>query len=247
MAKVYIDAGHGGKDPGAIGCGKVHEADINLIVAKHLEAELKRNGHTVKMCRTTDITKELDERTTEANKWGADIYFAIHCNAFDQASANGTETFCYAKGGNGEKIAKAVQKELLAVLKTSDRCKDCGGSKEANFYVLRKTTMPAVLTELAFVTNQADCAKLTNADYQKKCAVAICKGICAYLGTTYKTEETNVTTNTKKDNTPSEWSKDAINWAVKEGILQGDTNGDYKLRENVTTERMLVFLYRALK
>lgn len=236
MAKFYIDAGHGGKDVGAVGVSGVHEADINLIVAKHLQAELKRNGQTVKMCRTTDIFKDLPERTAEANAWGADYYISIHCNAYNEADANGTETFCYKAGGEGEKIAAAIQKELLDVLKTRDR-----GVKEANFYVLRKSDMPASLTELAFVTNKDDCAKLTDAATQKQCAVAICKGICKYLNITYKGEQPVAD---KRDNTPADWAKDAVKWAVDNGILKGDENGDYALHSNITVERFLVFLYR---
>lgn len=230
MSKIYIDAGHGGADPGAIGVGGVHEADINLKVALHLQDELERNGQTVKMCRTHDIYKDLSERTAEANAWGADYYISIHCNAYDGASANGTETYCYKKGGNGEKIAKAIQKELLVVLKTSDRCKDYGGSKEANFYVLRKTNMPAALTELAFVTNKGDCAKLVDASYQKKCAVAICKGICSYLGVTYKAEEKEV----EKNDYTGHWAEAAIKEVIKDKTMVGDGNGKFRPNDKIT-------------
>lgn len=234
--KFYIDAGHGGNDVGAVGVGGVHEADINLAVAKHLQVELERNGHAVKMCRTTDIQRSLAERTEEANKWGADYFISIHANWAEDATANGTETFCYKFGGNGEKMAVKVQKHLLSALSTKDR-----GIKEANFYVLRKSTMPAILIELGFISNKSDCGKLTNSNYQKNCAIAICKGICEYFGKTYKGE--SAVTN---DNTPNAWAKDAVKWAVDNGILKGDENGNYKLHDTCTREDVLVFLHRAL-
>lgn len=233
MVKIYVDAGHGGKDVGAVGIGNVHEADINLTVCKYLQEELKRQGIEVKMCRTTDVYKDLKSRTSEANKWGADIVCSVHCNAFEDASANGTEVFCYKKGGKGEKIATYVQNELLSVLGTKSR-----GVKEGNLAMVRDTIAPAILCELGFITNKTDCAKITA--NEKNCAIAICKGICTYLGIKYKGE-----TKVKVDNTPDKYAKEAVDWAVKEGILKGDENGNYKLHENVTRQDMLVFLHRA--
>lgn len=244
MAKVYVDAGHGGNDCGAVGVGKVHEANINLIVAKHLEAELKRQGISVKMSRTADTTKELNDRPKEANKWGADIVVSVHCNAYANASANGTETFVYKKGGNAEKIANKVQPNLISVLKTTDR-----GVKEGNLAMVRDTKAPAILVELAFVTNQKDCAKLVNATYQKNCAIAICKGICSYLGITYKKEETKVANKTKfKDEAKiSYWAVDSVKKVADAGIMIGDTSGNFNPKSNITREEFAVVIARALK
>ncbi len=238
MAKVYVDPGHGGSDPGAIGISNIEEEDITLPVANFLKTDLERHGISVKMSRTGDISKTVNVRVKEANNWGADIFCSIHCNSFKEESANGTETLIYAKGGNAEKIAKKVQSNLVATLKTGDR----GIKERPDLGVLRGTKAPAFLSEIAFISNKGDKAKVDEAAEQKAVAVAICKGICSHLGIAYKKEETKVAT--KKDNTPAEWAKDAVNWAVKEGLLKGDENGDYKLHENITVERFLVFLYR---
>lgn len=223
MTKVYVDAGHGGKDPGAVGIGGAKEAAVNLAVAKYLQTELKRQGIDVKMSRETDVYKALSVRTSEANKWGANIVVSIHCNAFANESANGTETFCYKKGGNGEKIANAVQSNLLAVLKTNSR-----GVKEGNLAMVRDTKAPAILVELAFITNKSDCAKLVNATYQKNCAVAICKGICSYLGIKYKGETKVV------NDYNNHWGKKAIENVKSKKIMVGDTNGKFRPDDNAT-------------
>lgn len=249
MAKIYIDAGHGGKDPGAIGIGGVHEADVNLKVAKYLQEELKRNGQTIKMCRSTDVTKELEERTTEANKWGADIYCSLHCNAFNDESANGTETYVYKRGHNAEQVADKVHAQLMLVLDTRNRCienvngKKVNVIKEANFYVLRKTTMPAFLVELAFITNKADCAKLVDETIQKKCAIAICKGICAYLGITYKGEEKKVA----KNDYTGHWAESVIQEMVDKKIMVGDGNGNFRPKDSITRAEVAKTISNLLK
>lgn len=241
--KVYVDAGHGGSDPGAIGIGNVHEADVNLLVAKYLQTELKRQGISVKMSRTTDATKALNDRPKEANKWGADIVVSIHCNAFDKASANGTETLIYKKGGNAEKIAKKVQPNLISVLKTTDR-----GVKEGNLAMVRDTKAPAILVELAFVTNRDDCSKLINTTYQKNCAVAICKGICSYLGFTYKKEETKVAKTKFKDEAKiPAWALDAVKEAADDKLMVGDEKGNFRPNDPITRAEFAVVLQRLRK
>lgn len=236
MSKIYIDPGHGGKDAGAIGINGKYEATVNLNVAKYLKKELERNGQTVKMCRTTNITKELSERTTEANNWGADIYCSIHCNAAEYESANGTETYVYKRGSKAEQIADKVHAQLMLALDTANRCiqtingKKVNVVKEANFYVLRKTVMPAILVELGFITNKEDCAKLVDASIQKNCAIAICKGICTYLGITYKGEEKEVE---KKDYT-GHWAEDVIDEMVEDKIMVGDGKGNFRPNDAIT-------------
>lgn len=242
--KIYVDAGHGTYingvyDSGAIGVNNAIEADIVLAIAKHLQAELKRNNFTVKMSRETEkTTKVLNQRTREANDFGADIVVSLHCNAFEDPSANGTETIIYSKGGNAEKIANKVQSAVLAVLNTRSR----GIVERRNLAILRDTKAPAILCEFGFITNKADCAKLVSATYQKEIAKAVCKAICEYYGIKYNGENKMT-----KDNTPDAYAKEAVDWAIKEGILYGNENGDYMLHSNVTRQDVLVFLHRALK
>lgn len=243
MTHIYLDAGHGtqkstGLDNGAIGIGGVKEAEINLAVAKYLQKELERCGVQVTMSRTTASTPiTLNQRTREANALGVDYVISIHCNAWEQESANGTATYIYTYGGESEKLARKVQKEMLIAIPLRDR-----GVVAGNLAVVRDTKAPAILIELAFVTNKKDCAELVKDENQKAWAVAICKGVCEHINIKYKGE----TVVANKDNTPDKYAADAVKWAVDNGILKGNENGDYMLHSNVTRQDMLVFLYRAL-
>lgn len=176
--KVFLDAGHGGKDPGALG-NNMQEKDINLSVTLKIGDILKNHGINVGYSRTTDVFLELAERATEANNFGADVFVSIHCNAFNNATAQGVETFSYPGSTNGAKLAKSIQDSIIASkLYTKDR-----GTKTANFAVLRLTKMPAALVELAFITNTQDAEILRNK--QTELAISVAKGILDYLGIKY--------------------------------------------------------------
>lgn len=175
--KIVIDPGHGGKDPGAVGPSGIKEVNINLQVALMVAKKLQKAGLSVKLTRTTNTFVDLQPRCDIANSWMADYFVSIHCNAASTPQAHGTETYCYKFGGKGEVLAKAIQAELIAATGRANR-----GVKEANFYVLRKTSMPAVLTELAFISNLVEERLLTSAAYQEKCAMAIAKGIGKVIG-----------------------------------------------------------------
>lgn len=239
--RIYIDAGHGGTDCGAIGINKIEEEDITLPVALYLDAELKRHGISTKMSRTTDSNKTLEVRAAEANQWGADIVCSVHCNAYEKASANGTEVIIYKKGGQAEKIASKVLSQLLSVLKTTDR----GVKEDSTLYILRKTVAPAILCEIAFVTNKADKEKIDEAAEQKAVAVAICKGICSYLGITYKPEKVQKT-KFKDENKMSPWAVDAIKKVSELGIMNGDTSGKFRPKDNITREEIAVVIANLL-
>src|SRR5690625_6971829 len=90
MTKIYIDAGHGGNDPGASGNG-LREKDLTLTIAKKVQALLKDYA-TVRMSRTTDKTLSLTQRTNDANSWGADYFLSIHINA---GGGTGYEDYIY--------------------------------------------------------------------------------------------------------------------------------------------------------
>lgn len=177
--KVWLDAGHGGKDPGAIGNG-MREKDIALSVTKKVGNILKRHEVKVGYTRTTDKAVDLNKRGSMANAFGADIFVSIHTNAFKNANAQGVETFSYPSSRSGAKLAKSIQNEVIgAKLYSKNR-----GTKTANFAVLRQTRMPSALTEMAFITNKVDSNLLR--DKQNEFAEAIAKGILKYLGISYK-------------------------------------------------------------
>ena len=175
--KIVIDPGHGGKDPGAVGPSGIKEANVNLQVALKVAEKLQKAGLSVKLTRTTDTFVDLQPRCDIANSWMADYFVSIHCNAASTPQAHGTETYCYKFGGKGEVLAKAIQAELIAATGRANR-----GVKTANFYVLRCTNMPAVLTEMAFISNPEEERLLASVAYQEKCALAIAKGIGKVIG-----------------------------------------------------------------
>ena len=189
--KIFIDAGHNDKlcDTGATGNG-LKEQDITFAVSNILAEKFKNVDVDVKLSRPTKSTilgthlnSSLNERAELSNKWGADLFLSIHCNSFWLASANGTEVYAYSKKSTaytlGEKIAKNISKQLG----TYNR-----GIKTGNFAVLKKTSMPALLIELAFIRNVNDAQKLK--DRQEEFADAIFQEICEYYN--LKPQKTNL-------------------------------------------------------
>lgn len=181
MVKVFLDAGHGGKDPGALGNG-MREKDIALSITKKIGSILNRHNVQVVYSRTTDVFLELSDRARKANNANVDCFVSIHTNAFKDSSAQGVETYSYPGSSKGKKLAKSIQDEIIkAKLYTKNR-----GTKTANFAVLRQSRMPAALIETAFITNKQDAQLLKNK--QNEFATAIAKGILKYLGIHYKAE-----------------------------------------------------------
>jgi len=179
---IMIDPGHGGKDPGAIGPTGLYEKSCTLAIALKVGATLAESGVTVGFTRTTDVFTELSDRAAKANTAGADYFVSIHINSATNAAANGTETYAYATGGKGEKLAKAIQANLVSTIGLTDR-----GAKTANFAVLRETKMPAALTEVCFINNPAEEALLKTDAFISKAASGIASGILAFLEITAAT------------------------------------------------------------
>lgn len=151
MSKVFIDPGHGGKDPGAC-YGNIKEKDINLDVGLILGKLLVKEGFKVGYSRTNDSFVSLSERVNRSNRMGCDVFISIHCNAFHRSSAQGLETFYYRTSWKGKRLADKFQTSIIKKgLYTKNR-----GIKPGNFYVLRRTRAIAVLVELGFITNWSD-------------------------------------------------------------------------------------------
>ena len=111
-----------------------------------------------------------------ANNWGADYFISIHCNASENPQANGTEVYVYSRSSPAFGMAEDIQQQIVSRLGT----KDLGVKENTSLYVLRRTSMPAMLVELAFLTNESDAQLLRYDQYQF--AYAIYQGILQYLG-----------------------------------------------------------------
>ncbi|WP_213997260.1 N-acetylmuramoyl-L-alanine amidase [Tepidanaerobacter syntrophicus] len=178
--KICIDPGHGIETAGKRSFdGSLLEYEFNFDVAHRLKKYLELAGIKVVMTRDDEHDVSLAERCRIANAAKADIFISIHANAFGTTwnGARGWEAYVWKKGAQAEKIAEAIRSESMPLLGLIDR-----GVKEADFYVLKNTTMPAVLIEHGFYTNKEECALLKTSNFREKCAVADAKGILKCAG-----------------------------------------------------------------
>jgi len=148
---VVIDPGHGGADPGAVGCAGLEEAPSVLDIAQQARLVLEGEGVTVELTRDDDRAVGLSARAAFANDLGAALFVSIHSNSNGGTPATGTETWiANSASGMSVTLAELLQGELIAEWMLRDR-----GVKRANFAVLTGTRMPAALTEVCF-TNRCD-------------------------------------------------------------------------------------------
>lgn len=169
--KICINAGHaknGIPDPGAIGQTGLQEADVAKDIGQLVCKYLVNVGYEVLFVQEN----ELYQITDASNNFEADLFISIHCNSAFNQDAKGTETFCYRTGGEGEKLARCIQSQIINSVGTVDR-----GIKTDNFYVLRNTDCTAVLIECAFISNAEDEALLASDEGKDLFARAIAKGI----------------------------------------------------------------------
>ncbi len=120
IRKIIVDAGHGGKDPGAIGVGGLREKDVTLAVAKKLAAKLKRDSFEVVLTRSRDIFLPLEERTAIANTKRGDVFVSIHVNASKSPEKNGVETYILDLTDDEESMRLAARENATSAAGMSD-------------------------------------------------------------------------------------------------------------------------------
>lgn len=173
MAKVFLSAGHGGSDPGAV-ANNLREKDINLQILLACKNELERHGVDVVCSRLSDANDPVTEEVREANISKADVAVSFHTNA---GKGDGSETFYFSSNMKGKKLAELCEKYTKQIGQNSRGVKT--GDK---LHFIRKTTMPAVLCECAFIDNSKDKAIVDTVAEQKKFGVAYAKAILEYFG-----------------------------------------------------------------
>ena len=235
--KVFIDAGHGGTDPGALGYG-YRESDLNLQVAKKVESKLKSKGIDVKMSRSSDIFYSLSERAEMANDYGADAFVSIHQNSAEAKSANGIETYYNRNKEEDKPLSNDIQTQVISQTGANNR-----GVKNAEFTVLVKSKMISALVECGFITNELEVKKLSDSSYQDKLATGIANGIEEYLKSNVIIEESQMAASGKVINANSlnvrkgpSISFDIIgklSGGDKVKVI-GESNGWYKIEYNGT-------------
>lgn len=192
MTKIFIDPGHGGHDPGAVGNG-LQEKNVVLDIAKRIETKLKEyEGVEVRLSRTNDTFVELSQRAKLANDWKADCFVSVHVNA---GGGRGYEDFIF--NGNVSQATIANQNifnpQVVRATGFNNR-----GKKRANFAVLRQTSMPAILTENGFIDNSTDANNLKSNAFLDKVADGHVNALVQIFGLKKKQTETTGSTYTVK-------------------------------------------------
>lgn len=180
MAKtVFLNPGHGGKDPGAVAYG-MKEKDINLQIMFGCKEELERHGVKVFTSKMKDENDPLAEVVREANASKADIFLSFHTNA---GKGNGSETYYYGTSTEGKKLAELCEKYARELGQNAHGKQPV--KKGNSLYVIKNTNMPAVLCECAFIDNDEDNDIVDTVAEQKAFGVAYAKAILEYFGIKY--------------------------------------------------------------
>lgn len=183
--RVLIDAGHGGKDPGAVGFG--NEKDYNLPVALEVGRILQKYGLEVIFSRTTDVrmgdsvASDLINRTNKGKLYGVDISVSFHMNGDEDPSAEGFETFTYSRGVNELRLANAVHNHVIGTNLYVDR-----GVKQKDLHMCREISGPAILVEMGFISNKEDYDVVNNKDTRYLVARSVARGVLDFYGINWR-------------------------------------------------------------
>lgn len=226
MAKVFLSAGHGGTDPGAVAYG-LKEKDINLNILKACRDELERHKVDVVCSREKDENDPVGQEVKEANKSNADIAVSFHINA---GKGDGFEAFYHTSNKNAKKLASLGEKYVKALGQNSR------GLKSGNhLYFIKHTDMLSVLFESFFIDNDKDNNIGDTSKEQKALGVAYAKAILEYLGIKYKKAESKpkVQTSITSDNFKVRITVDSLNVRAKATV-------DSKVKGVITKNDKLV-------
>ena len=177
MVKVFLSAGHGGSDSGAVANG-FKEKDVNLTMMLACREELVRHGVVVVCSRISDVNDSVGEEVREANRANYDIVFSIHNNA---GGGDGFEAYYYDSDAHGKRLAQLCEKHVKAIGQNSR-----GIKKGSHLYFVRETKATAVLVEGAFLDNKSDVTIIDTVAEQRKFGSAYAKAILEYFGIAYK-------------------------------------------------------------
>lgn len=241
---VCIDAGHGGKDPGAVS-GDWHESFFTLDIALALKKRLSRySDFKIIMTRETDKFITLGDRCKIANQNNCNLFISIHINSATNSMASGIETHVYSESNKA--VGEIFQTKLIEATQAINR----GIKISPLLYVLNSTKMPAVLLELGFINNFNDIKELRKATYRDNLAAAIEKAICKYFGITILKEKISLNNKErvkmiyKTVNEIPEYAKSIIKDLIDSGVIKGEENGNLNLSDEmvrtiIITKRMI--------
>ena len=182
---IVLDAGHGGKDDGAVN-SKIIERDLNLVLVKKLEKELVSQGATVYLTRedendlsTTTVNRkrnDLYNRAKYIDKISPDMYISLHLNSSPSPSWRGLQIFYTSKNEKNKLIAETITNHLKEKMSNIREIK-----KDNTYYMYKHISSPGILIEAGFISNPSDNYLLRNEEYQDKLIIAISEGIEKYF------------------------------------------------------------------
>lgn len=227
MKKVFIDLGHGGTDPGAVG-NNLLEKVLTRKIGEYMKAylEMVYEGVLVRLSRNGDETKSLKQRTDDANAWEADVLTSIHINSATTASANGFESHIYPNSGiSTVALQNLIHSEIIQVMKAFGISND-RGKKQSNFHMLRDSNMVACLTENLFIVNAYDANRLKQEEFLKAVGEAHARGVAKFIGLKQKVVAQSV-----KPSITYQAHIQSIGWqeAKKDGQTAGTTGKSMRL------------------
>lgn len=176
---------------------RVREKRLNLDIARRVQMRLAEAGVPVVMTRATDRTMSLRSRTAIANARRVDVFVSIHNNASRSRSASGTEVYHQIRGGPSKALGRAILRELARSPGLPTSLHSRRGDHGDYYYVLRRTRMPAVIVEGAYVSNPREARLLASAAFRQKLADAIARGILAFQKTLTATPLPSMVTPTR--------------------------------------------------
>ncbi|MBM7569555.1 N-acetylmuramoyl-L-alanine amidase [Aquibacillus albus] len=172
---IVIDAGHGGRDVGAIGDSGSYEKEYTLLTANKIKTLLQTLGANVVLTRKNDNYLTLSGRASMANLVNADAFLSLHYNSTPQyPNARGVSTYYYSD--RDQQLAYFLQQELLKATEMDDR-----GTHFANFQVTRENHRPSALLELGFLSNKTEEENIKSSVFQEKIAKGIIRGLRRYF------------------------------------------------------------------
>lgn len=245
-AKIVLDAGHGGSDPGAVGVNGLYEKTVNFDVVNRVKAILEGRGYEVALTRDSDIYLSLAQRVAITNSLAPDLFVSVHANAHTNPSINGSLVLYYDKDypqadyppsdamaaltPESKRLAQLVQDAMVKSAGTVDR-----GLVPSAVYVARMGSVPSILVETAFLSNAEDAASLADADFRQKLAAGIAVGIEAYKALEKPGAFADVSL--------SHWANEAILKLKNKGILEGEA-GKYYPERALTRAEFVTMLER---
>ncbi|WP_019533476.1 N-acetylmuramoyl-L-alanine amidase [Paenibacillus ginsengihumi] len=246
-AKVVVDAGHGGYDPGAIGVYGLREKDVNLDIALKLQKILTEKGYDVVMTRDSDIYLSLKERVDIAGGQQADLFVSVHANSYGNPNTRGAMVLYYddaypqadypaseamkALTPESRELAQKVLDKFVQIVGVENR-----GLLPSSVYVVRMGSIPSILVETAFLSNPEDSALLADEEQRTLMAEGIAGGIEAYLPPGQAAA--------LFPDLRGHWAQEAVERLGELGLVQG-TGAGYEPDRAMTRAEWMALLERA--